>query len=308
MALQCQCRTGWKFTGRSDRGRDLCAGRRSPEGCRTEGAGEKGNWDGWVAGLAEFREGAKEEPKPADGAVASKGESGGDPFNTPTGEAEKPKKPEKGFLLDQGSLTTALWKWSKSTPKVQDGSEVTRVFRPGVVKVTMKATIKDGVEGESGGFEIKARESEGKSFKVKNFVSKPIIDALTAKHGSLPKNGEIVLSIGAKSPYTISRNGGNLTGPGFILADAAITGIKPDALVVAALDEKGKLGLATDFWRMLTAMKSVKGRKIVLPVEAEEYLIGILTLENVEFFLKNEVLLASSNDEFIALERAETER
>ncbi|MGJ8633036.1 MAG: hypothetical protein ACSHX7_03885 [Luteolibacter sp.] len=253
---------------------------------------EKGNWEGWVAGLDDFK--VKEKPKPKEEIAAVKEESGGDPFDMPE---DPPKTSEKDFLLKQANLRTALWKWSANTEKSQDGSSPGRVFRPEAMSVIMRANTNDA----GGAFQIKIKESEGKGFKAKNMVSKPIVDALKARHGSLPKNGEIVLNVGSGRSYTLFRNGGNLTGPGFILADAAITGKKPEALVVAALDGEGKLGLAKDFWRLLMAMKSETGRKIVLPAEAEEYLVGLLTLENVDFFLNNEVLLASSNDEFIAL-------
>ena len=119
--------------------------------------------------------------------------------------------------------------------------------------------------------------------------------------GSRLPEGRVRILTGPARTYSHSLNGNDLTGPGLILANAAVTGIAPNATIIAKLDGKGGIELPGNFWRKLGTLSEGPGGRLIVPAAAEEYLTAMLALEKPEFLFKYEVLIASSPAQAIAL-------
>ncbi len=241
-------------------------------------SGERGKWDGWVAPITAF-----EKRKPI----------------------EKPA-PDNKLSLELKSTSASI------RAVLYDYQPVTDTFILGPVTVSMKAKSKSvSEEGEEEGEQqrenlwIDVSCVEAVRWDVSEKVSKPILNAL-AKLNNVDKNQlpqvDIRISTGKAGTYSIRRNGEDMTGPGFILANSALTGIAPEAVFIGRFDSEGKkLELPNFFWQKLTTLVDAPGGRLVVPAAAAEYLAALLTMEKPEFFMKFEVLLASSPEEAIRL-------
>lgn len=246
---------------------------------------ENGNWKGWVAGIDSFKQNKIETPpdKPKI--------SDFDPFegieeNMPKKEEKKDDPNAPQILLSEASIGTFLYEKA-------DGSQN---YDLNPVIVTMKA--RKANEGEEGfTVEIKAKEDQD---KIRNKVAKPIFEALTSSLEVKPAAGRIELETGDKT-YQYKENGDSLTGPGLVLASSALSGNAPVGTVLARLDDNGKLTAPDDFWNILRSMTGEESGRLIIPASAEKYLISLLTMEQKSFFLRYEVLMASTPAEMIAL-------
>lgn len=249
-------------------------------------AGERGKWDGWVAPLASFQEHKAIIPPPIANNEANK------PDGTPD------KKLFSELKSSSGTIGAVLYEY-QAKPE-------SHVLGP--VNVSMQANpLSDAEEDDVGGQKFNIRVNCHKSVSLEAFqkVSTPIIKALAKVHdvnaSTLPKV-EIVIGTGKAESYSIQHNGDDMTGPGFILANAALTGIAPDATFIANLDSDGeKLKVPIFFWKKLNTLIEGEGGRLVVPAAAEEYLTALFAMEKPEFFMKYEVLLASSPKEAIRL-------
>lgn len=243
---------------------------------------ESGNWDGWVDGLASFESNSNETPPE---------KSDFDPFesleeNMPQKEEEKTDLNALQILLAEASVRTFLYEKT-------DGSQ-SPVLNP--VIVTMKARkAKKGEEGFTLG--VKANEDQD---KIRNHVAEPILKALISSLEFQPAAGRMELEIGGKS-YLYAKNGDSLTGPGLVLASSALSGNAPVGTILARLDSDGKLTAPEDFWNILRGMTDEQTGRLIVPASAVNYLVSLLTMEEKSFFLRYEVLIASTPAEMIAL-------
>ncbi len=238
---------------------------------------EKGRWDDWVAPLSAFEEEALAK-------------NGTDPFEDIEPDMPAPgQTPAAGkpaILLNSAALTTVL--------HVFDKESGAWFLRPATVEMTASN------EG-TGAFSVSVETPPSAINDIEQTVSLPIRTAVEAYNSGVPDDGLVSMTIGGGGTYSFSKNGTNITGPGFILANSAITGVAPEATVIATLGEEGALTPPPFFWRLLTALSEGKGGRLVVPAEAEGYFTALLTLENPEFFLKYEVLIASTPKEFMEL-------
>lgn len=236
---------------------------------------EKGKWDNWVAPLSEFDDIAIAKKDP----VVEP-----DPDKPGMNEIPDPENPE--IRLTKSTINTVLYQKLKAT------APWTTATSP----IAMSAE-----ETSSGKFEISIPCADYDQNKVTHRIVRPIAAALTALHGRLPDDGKITILVGPSKRYDFTKNHSNLSGPAFILANAAITGKETYGTVIAELGEKNNLVLPTYFWRLISELPKGEGGRIIVPAEAEPYFTAILTAETPEFFLKNEVLIASTPAEFISL-------
>ncbi|MEP2776945.1 MAG: hypothetical protein ABJQ29_12180 [Luteolibacter sp.] len=257
-----------------------------PSAVALKNSPETGNWSGWVADLDSFKSTRNNDTpeKPA--------KSDFDPFdgmeeNTPKKEDEKPASGGAQIQLTEAAIKTYLYEKAEGSEKYS--------MQP--VNVSMKARKTN--EGEEGFFvEIEANEEHD---KIRDLVAKPIYEALKASLENKPAPGRIRLTAGNKS-YRYRSNTDNLTGPGFVLASAAMSGNAPVGTVIARLSDDGKLQAPIEFWNILRSMTEGKETgRLIIPASAEKYMTGLLTMEQKSFFLRYEVLLASSPAEMIAL-------
>ncbi len=238
---------------------------------------EQGKWDDWVAPLSAFEE-----------AVVVKNTT--DPFvDIQPDMPDTPEKPATGspaIVLTAGSVNSVL--------HVYDETFGSWDLLP--TSVEMKAT-KEG----SGKFEIAVSGALAEQEEIEQNVSNPIRAALEANPAGLPVDGLVAITVNGGGTYSAEMNGSAITGPAFILANSAITGVEPQATVLARLDDNNRFVAPNFFWRHIHALNQGKGGRLVVPAGTGEYFTAMLALEQPEFLLKYEVLVASSPEEFMAL-------
>jgi hypothetical protein len=235
-----------------------------------ERAGEKGAWKDWVAAKDAFQ--TKEPVKPVD----------------PEPPSPEPEKTTPALTLANLELPMPLW-----VQNIETGVE------------SMQA-VKVSFQGEVTGKGPTVLEVPGEG--VSQRLAKPfraLETAMEARHGSFPKGLTITLGFGGKVPYSLSRNGAALTGTTALLLEGALTGKVPAAYTLAQVGEGGKLELPPKFWHSLRALSAMPGGgRLILPEQAAEFLPALLTMDDAAFFMKREVLLASTVDELCDLAAA----
>ena len=93
----------------------------------------------------------------------------------------------------------------------------------------------------------------------------------------------------------------SLTGPGFVLAHAALTGVEPDATVLGVINNSGKLTSPRYLLYVVKKLREGGGGRLVIPADSAEFFAALLTLEDPDFFLKYEVFIASGPEEMARL-------
>lgn len=256
---------------------------------------ERGKWDGWIAPVAEFEEKAVAEIESTEPIAKIQPD-----MPTP------PADGTVGIQLSQATLSTVLYQYDEkdgfwtlqNTPIKMKSAKTTKAI--GESEDSEDEQEREREENEAESFAIEIPSTLGEEADVSRFVAEPILAALSALHGSLPETGSIYLLTGQSRTYQFAKNSASLTGPGFILADAALTGIEPEAIVLAELDETHQLVTPDYFLQILRVLADGPGGRLVVPASAEPYFTSLLALEMPEFFLKYEVLSASTLEEFIA--------
>ncbi len=254
---------------------------------------ENPGWNGWVAELANFK---KEPTKKEDPKVDDKKEE-----IAVTPPKVLPKyDPTKGVVMDMAKLSTVLRIYDK------DKSLWLHKVVPLQMRGTNHPTNEDGEEQH--GFRVQVSASSNDYRQMEEELSSPLKNRLTKHLVRLPERAEINVSIDSEnSAYPFSRNRGAISGPAFVLANAALTGIAPDGIVIGEIDRSsGNLKLPVYFWRALMVLAEGSGGRLIIPASAEPMLINLLALEKPEFFLKYEVLIASSLEEFVTLASMES--
>ncbi|MDE0836510.1 MAG: hypothetical protein OSA84_09185 [Akkermansiaceae bacterium] len=230
---------------------------------------QRGKWSGWVAPLSSFHERQKEKSEPLART-----------------EPDKDVVPSS-IKPSTASIGAVLFEYDQAAKKY--------ILRHTSVSMEASAS-RDSKKGKS-----RLRIDIASRKDTEDNVSNPILRALEELHGSRLPKGKVRILTGVTGTYSHLRNGDDMTGPGFILANAAVTGIAPDATIIAKLGDDGKLALPDYFWRNIATLVDGPGGRLVVPAAAEEYFTAMLALEKPEFFLNYEVLLASTPAEAIAL-------
>lgn len=252
---------------------------------------ERGKWAGWVAPLPAF-----EESKPVRTELPP--EVRRDP-PTPEPSATQPAR----IALSEASVKTVLYAYDKEKDANGFGRTVARM----AARVEERVEERVGDEGEGkvwrrpSGLWLDIPCLEGYERDVRDFISAPILRALEASELPLPKDGRIILRAGDGDTYSFRRNTNAISGVGFLLAHAALTGSVPDATVIGVIDSKGRLASPAHIWYYVNALRDGDGGRLVIPADAEEHFLALLTFEEPEFFLKYEVFTASTPKELAEL-------
>ena len=259
---------------------------------------ERGIWEGWVAPLSSFTE-KKPEPEPEPPAPLAE-----------TASPEPEKKPDQPSAPPLKTSTASIGTVLSVYDKAADDYvlKYTTVAMEAGPHREGESVEEEGEPVERTGFRIDIPCPGSSAYKVRENVSKPIIAALETLHGSRLPEGKVRLLAGPAGSYSHLRNGNDLTGPGLVLADSAVTGIAPGAAILATLDGKGGLAVPQYFWRKLGTLADGPGGRLIVPAGAEGYFTGMLALEKPELFFKYEVLIASTPAEAIALCAAEPDK
>ena len=214
-----------------------------------------------------------------------------DPFKgiakkMPAEEEKKPEQKVSKVLLTQASVKTFLYEKSATTEQY--------LLRP--VTVSMKARS-NSTEEQGSAVKISATANQE---NIRSKISNPVLDLVASSLEDKPAPGRIEIKPGSK-PYSYSRNGDNLSGAAFVLTSSAFSGDSPSGTIIVRLDENGNPVTPTNFWNILRDMKGTETGRLIIPASAEKFLLSLLTMEQKSFFLRYEVLMASTPEELLAL-------
>jgi hypothetical protein len=234
---------------------------------------ERGAWKDWIADVAAFEPAAlpgipaQEEQVPdADGVAKS------------------------GFLLEQAQVSTVMW-----TRSVKEGNVL---WEQKIAPLQMTARARKGPDSEPRPFSISIGPQGGEGALQE--LGQTLVELLKSKHSTLPAGGRITIN----SPELVlqlppSRRQ-SISAAAAVLANAAISGREPDAIILGVVDESGAYKLPTRFWNQLLALGNGNGGRLILPTAAAEYLPCMLALEKPQIFFDYEILLAANFEELVA--------
>ncbi|WAC20132.1 hypothetical protein OVA24_01910 [Luteolibacter sp. SL250] len=251
--------------------------------------GEKGAWTPWVADLKAF-----DRVQPADKEVVVDSmpmPEGGNP------QAKETPLPQTTLQLESATIFTPLWELDKDT-----GDEQLKL-----TSVAMKASILPSPPPEA---PVVKPMTFTIDFTLENTqvnrMNRALHAVLVKRHGALPAGSQVTLNLGEENSYLPVRNRDALSGAAAVLLDAALSGKAPAGIVIGRLDADGSFKSPPDVWDRLRALSGGPGGRLVIPADAAELLPWILALENPEFFLRYDVLLASNHQELVERSAAAT--
>lgn len=242
--------------------------------------GEQGSWQGWVAPLAAFTlPDATNHPRP----------------EVP---ADLKPAPAAAIQLAYAKVTTVLWTTGE---KAAGGA----ALRP--LPLTMEATLRERPADAKPNdpplafsCRLKMEESwaAAESFRVLSSVVK---SAIEAERGPMPASVRLTITPGGGLNYGVEVDRDALSGALAVLMNAAVSGTEPRATVIGEIRKDGSFRLPLRAWERLRTLANGGGGggRLVLPTEGGTLLLSILALEEPEFFLKYEVLLASNLKELL---------
>ncbi|MES2995761.1 MAG: hypothetical protein V4733_03025 [Verrucomicrobiota bacterium] len=229
---------------------------------------ESSAWSGWIPPLAAYQPAPPQQvpdaPLPSDQA------------------AETPPP----IILNSATISVPLWRRTVQNRGV--------VWQVEITTLEMKASQNpaDRFQLSIGSGDIARRFSQ---------LSAQLTGMLATIHEKLPTGRSIAIS----SPLLVNSDDDARAQPidaaALVLANSAITGIKPTGTVIGRIAEKGKLALPPNPWPQLRAIEAKGGGRLVMPQESADLLSSFLALENPGFFLKNEVLLATDAASLLVL-------
>ncbi|MBK1826685.1 hypothetical protein [Haloferula rosea] len=247
-------------------------------------AGERGAWKDWVAGLNRF--GKEKEPDVVETDTGNEPDmSGGD-----EGEDKEPEQQVAKILLSEVTCSMPVRYYMTEEKK--------SFTRP--VEFTLKTWAKS--DGKKMVVELPGEDWNSASKRS----NEALFEFLEARHGSLPDGLSMSLNLPKGVAMNISRNAGALRGLLVVMANAAFTGVPPDGMVFAAIDDDKSLAGPNRFWETIRALSDAgeddkSGGRLVIPNAMREYLPPLLTLGKSDFFFRYEVLLADDVDDLLSL-------
>ncbi|MEO7100897.1 MAG: hypothetical protein ABI162_16175 [Luteolibacter sp.] len=233
---------------------------------------ERGAWAGWVPALSAY------EKK-----VVAKVETKIPPAKT--------KVPE--ITLPSAHVTTMLWQ--------KGGTEEAPKWVLGAAPIDMivkKATDPEDPE-QPADFSLTIRTAPSISGLPQ--IAASIKALLKKQHGTLPVGRAVVISSEQLQKSVLSNKRQSISAAVAVLASAGVTGREPDGTIIGLVDQSGAFTLPTNFWDQLVALGKGNGGRLVLPAAAADYLPSLLALEQPQFFLEHEVVLASNFQELLEL-------
>lgn len=231
---------------------------------------ELGAWKDWIANIAAFEPVAVPEPAPQEETV--------------------PEVAESGILLERAEVFTVLWTRPVNTKEI--------AWEQRSAPLQMTAKMRKPREAVPSPFSISIGSHEGGELSE---LSQTLVELLKSRHRTLPAGARVVIN----SPDLVHQppppRRQSISAAAAVLADAAISGREPDAVVIGVVDEAGAFRLPIRFWDQLQALGAGTGKRLILPTAAAEYLPSMLALEKPQFFFDYEILLAANFEELVAL-------
>ena len=244
---------------------------------------ETGPWKNWVASLDEFE--PKNEPQ-----ISELEES---PEETPEEDdpnEEPSDNKEVVFARNSAVITSPFWLYREET-------------RDYILKLT-PVTMSTSTDQEHENFRYDLKDFDEERIRpILMEINKSTVPSFREKYHGLPRGGVVHLSLPPKDFYSIRRNGEALSAAAAVLASSSISGDEPTGIVIGIVENDGKLTLPKNSWELIRSLTECPPTRIVLPKPAEEMLNGLLTMDNLGFFMKHDIFLASNLDELIAFSK-----
>ncbi len=258
---------------------------RYADGGSSEGLKEFGAWSGWVADLKEFEGGSSvvkhtdpvEPDKPEDPVVPDKPV---DPVRPkPSGKFE--------FTLKNAQIVTPMWQ--------MNGNRSSEGWSLEACPLRVDATYQPDAEWQPFAMRIGPPDSPIPLFALQERLT----GLLREQHEKLPQG--LVLSVNSTEFSESLRSGQDhsISAVVAVLASSIVSERKPVAMVIGSVDEGGKIRTGSNFWSKLRALKKGQGERLVVSSDAEEYLDGLLTLRDLDFFFDHEVYFATNYDQLL---------
>jgi hypothetical protein len=244
-----------------------------PQAAGLRGTGAKGAWAGWVPGIQAY--GGQENP---------------------TRRAEDMLSGDGRILLENARVFTLLWKPAENV------DSTAWMLGPGLLRMEAQ-TIHDH---HKPAFSIMIDTGDADNPLAP--LARSLETLMQAWHNPLPAGLHIRIY---SRTIDLTPDSGKLqpiSAAAAVLASAAITGREPEAIVIGEIDESGSLSLPPDFWDQIMALGPGKGRRLVLPAAAADWLPSLLALEKPGFFLDYEVLLADGFRDLLDLTAKEPDQ
>jgi len=233
-------------------------------------AGEKGAWAGWIPDLAAYRPAPKipaPVPKPA-----------------------LPPAQNTKTHLASAEIKTLLWS------QTQDKKSWVRAVLP--IKMSAEK-FEPGEDDPRRRFQLRVGDDSNNE-RLEDTVK----DALAVHHRELPDKLRVVIQSEQLDQSLESGRTQGLSAAMFVLASSAITGDEPDATVLGIVTDKGEYKLSSEFWHQMRDLQTASGGgRLILPIDATEHLLGVLAVENPDFFFKYDVVLAANTSELLRFAR-----
>ena len=259
---------------------------KNPKATAIREAGEKGAWAGWV---------------PAVSAYEEKNLASNDSPGTPETGTSDPMPDEAttaALPLEKAQVYTLLWQAT--------GKGDTAVWTLAPAPLQMSAKLVEPEVGDEEGSQAKNKPfsitvGNGDEGSTVGRMAHTLRALLDSQHKKLPANVKVTINNKELEKSLESKRRQSISAAAAVLANAAVTGREPDAVILGSVDETGAYKLPTAFWDQLMALGKGSGRRLILPAEAAVYLPSILALEKPSFFMDYEVLLATDFNHLVAL-------
>ncbi len=246
-------------------------------------AGERGAWAGWVPTVSNYEAKSAEVPKkpvPEIGTAAR-------------------KAPE--ISLTKAEVHTPIWQRVGKEPAAATDIAPAEPPKWALSSAPLRMTAQKVTTENEGPAEfdiIVQAAPDGGSLQELGRVIKRL---LIKQHGKLPAGWTVLITSNELQKSALSGKRQSISGASAVLASAAITGREPEATIIGLVDDQGAFRLPSGFWDQLVSLGKGNGGRLVLPTSAAEYLPSLLALENAQFFLDYEVVLAANFQELLDL-------
>lgn len=247
-----------------------------PQAAALRAAGGHGAWTGWIPPLEAYE-------KPVEVVMKN--------------EPAQPTQPETPAVvtprLAHAEIYSVLWQ------RIGKQGEGTWSLQPAALE--MNAKMQPPAEGADQPPPFSIAISNQPELQPLPALAESIRKLLRQQHGQLPRGMRVRITATDLEQSIYNRRHQTISAAVAVLADSAITGRTPQAMVLGVVDQSGTFKTPAGFWDQLRALGKGDGRRLILPASVADSIPSMLALERPEFFFHYEVLLARDFKQLVAL-------
>jgi hypothetical protein len=252
-----------------------------------QAGGENQRWKGVVAPLHRFR-GRMEPPEPKPPRPKPPEPEPPEPEPTPP----VPRPPAPPVLLTDGAVLTPF--------------EVVAGQSHSIELVRLSLRVSESAETAELDLRLVPEPGTEAALTELRSARDRILGALTEKWGRLPEHRLATLESEGNLPYS-PRNGTAFSGPATLLLASAISGqaLRDDVVFFGDITPDGLIHNPEFAWRYLGKLRDGKGGRLIVPGRFEPQIRALLALEEPDFFIRYEVLAASTLGQALSMAAAD---